>query len=228
MSEFRQEEFNNFILDNNVIGFFEEPVQLKSGRFSSWYVNWRTVSEDVYLCERLSEYVIAFTQDLGFELDCFYGVPEGATKLGLAVQTNYAKKSPDYGPGSHTLSMGRGKPKSHGVPKDKYFVGQPKGDTIVLEDVTTTGGSLLEEIAKLKENDTILDAAIALTNRMEKTDKGVSVKRVIESAGVPYFAMSDAHELLPEAYGHEQPGELVRRNLEHEFRCYGVKPLVLK
>ena len=35
--------------------------------------------------------------------------------------------------------MGRAKPKQHGSPEDKYFVGEPNGKIVVLEDVTTTG-----------------------------------------------------------------------------------------
>jgi orotate phosphoribosyltransferase-like protein len=37
------------------------------------------------------------------------------------------------------------------APKDKFFVGVPKGKTIVIEDVTTTGGSLIETLNGLKE-----------------------------------------------------------------------------
>ena len=41
MKRFSQAEFNDFILRNKVIGFFEEPITLKSGRISNWYVNLR-------------------------------------------------------------------------------------------------------------------------------------------------------------------------------------------
>ena len=47
--------------------------------------------------------------------------------------------------------MGRGKQKEHGDPKDKFFVGIPNGDTIILEDTTTTGSSLINTIIQLKE-----------------------------------------------------------------------------
>jgi len=61
MGRFQQKSFNEFILDNRVLGFFENPITLKSGRQSYWYVNWRTVAEDAWLLDRLTEYVIAFT-----------------------------------------------------------------------------------------------------------------------------------------------------------------------
>jgi len=37
--EFNQEEFNKFIEDNNVYGFFQEAITLKSGRKSHFYAN---------------------------------------------------------------------------------------------------------------------------------------------------------------------------------------------
>ena len=191
MSNFDQENFNKFVLDNNVIGFFERPIKLKSGRMSNWYVNWRNVA-DVFTLDQLTDYVIAFTEDLGIKPDCFYGVPEGATKLGILTQYKWAKKSPNYDQNSHTLPMGRGKPKDHGEPKDKYFVGEPKGKTTILEDVTTTGGSLLNTIDSLTEAEIPIIAAFGLTNRMELRDDGQSVQEAVESKNVPYHALSSA------------------------------------
>ena len=133
MSNFNQEEFNRFILENNVVGFFEEPIRLKSGRMSNWYVNWRNIAEDVLLLDKLIDYVITFTENLGLEPDCFYGVPEGATKLAIITQYKWAKAQADYGPGKYVLPMGRGKPKEHGELKDRFFIGIPRGKTVVLE-----------------------------------------------------------------------------------------------
>jgi orotate phosphoribosyltransferase len=127
---FNKNNFNQFVNDNNVVGFFKEPVKLKSGRMSNWYVNWRTVTEDVYLTDKLSNFVLDFKEDLGLNVDCFYGVPEGATKLAIITQYKLAKEI-SYWPGSHPLAMGRGKPKEHGAEKDRFFLGIPKGRTII-------------------------------------------------------------------------------------------------
>ncbi|MFP4424434.1 MAG: hypothetical protein ACLFP2_04360 [Candidatus Woesearchaeota archaeon] len=222
---FENEEFNEFILKNGVIGFFEEPIQLKSGRLSSWYVNWRNVAEDVFLLDQLTDYVLSFTKDQGLKPDCFFGVPEGATKVGILTQYKWAKEDPSYAPHSHVIPMGRGKPKTHGAPKDKYFVGKPQGDTIIIEDVTTTGGSLLQTIDQLVESQVPLIAAFGLTNRMEVTDEGYSVKEAVESKGVPYYSMSNAFDLLPKAYKDLQPGEHILQSLKEEFSEYGIAPL---
>jgi len=227
MAKFNQEKFNQFILENSVVGFFETPITLKSGRLSHWYVNWRNVAEDVFLSDEIVDYVLAFVEDLEIQPDCFYGVPEGATKLGIISQYRWAKESPNFGPGSHILSMGRGKPKDHGEPKDKFFVGTPKGKVVILEDVTTTGSSLLETIDNLSRAESKIIAAIGLTNRMELRDDGKSVKEAVEAKGVSYFQMSDALELLPLVYEKIKPGEEIAKKVEEEFEKYGVEKLKL-
>ncbi|MEA3229786.1 MAG: hypothetical protein U9P44_02620, partial [archaeon] len=224
---FDQKEFDEFVLDNNVIGFFEEPVTLKSKRESHWYVNWRDVAGDVFLIDKLTDYIIAFAEDAGLEPDCFYGVPEGATKLGVLAQFKWARLSADYTSKNYCLPMGRGKPKDHGAPKDRYFIGKPQGKTIILEDVTTTGGSLLETIDNLAEADISMIAAFGLTNRMELRDDRKSVRQAVEARQVPYFALSNALDLLPQAYDRQDPGYDIGKAVEDEFEMYGVEKLRL-
>lgn len=227
MAKFDQQKFNQFILKNNVIGFFNEPITLKSGRLSYWYVNWRNIAEDVFLLDKLTDFIINFVEDLNLEPDCFYGVPEGATKLGILTQYKWAKRSSNYGPGSHIFPMGRGKPKDHGEPKDRFFVGVPKGKTIILEDVVTTGSSLLKTIENLKKAGVKIIAAISLTDRMEKREDGKSVKEATKEKGVLYFQMSNAFELLPMAFRKLKPKMEIAQKVEEEFQKYGVEKLKL-
>jgi orotate phosphoribosyltransferase len=234
---FSQDAFNQFIIDNNVIGFFDKPLKLKSGRISNWYVNWRTVSEDVFLLETLVPFVIDFTKvqiERGVipPPDCFYGVPEGATKLGMLCQYFWAKNSPAYGRGSHVLPMGRAKPKEHGAPQDRYFVGAPRGKTIVVEDVTTTGGSLIETIDKLLNAGIDVIAAIGLTHRMELREDRSTVadeigKRKSASGVIKYLPLSSATELLPLITAQRRLSIELQNAIIQEFVEYGEQPLSL-
>ncbi len=227
MNKFNQEEFNEFILNNNVIGFYKELTTLKSGRKSNWYVNWRI--NDAYLFDKLSDYIIAFTYDKKLNNDCFYGVPEGATKIGIVTQYKWAKQSENYRSGSYILPMGRGKIKEHGKPEDKHFLGTPKGKTIIIEDVVTVGTNLLPEINKLKKlNDVEIMSIFVLTDRMELLrDDGRSVKQAVESFGVKYYSLSNALELLPQAYKKLKPSKNIAKSVEEEFKMYGIKELKL-
>lgn len=228
MAGFDQQAFNTFIEQNGVYGFFSEPITLKSGRTSHFYANWRTVVEDAYLTDQLAQFVIAFAKSKGLQPDTFYGVPEGATKLGVITQLNWAKQSPGYGKGSHVLAMGRAKPKDHGAPKDRYFVGTPKGKVIVIEDVTTTGGSLITTLESLKDAGITVAAVLSLTNRMEKRDDGQSVEEAITERGVQFHSMSNSLAMLPLMYKKLKPGPAVGKAIEAEFAQYGVKPLRLQ
>ena len=218
MSWKHKEDFYNFIIENNVIGFFKEPIRLKSGRLSNWYVNWRNVATDVYLIDKLTDFLLLFIDFLNLKPDCFYGIPEGASKLGIITQFKWAKKQNKYNPGKYTLPMGRGKQKQHGDPKDKFFLGIPIGNVIVLEDTTTTGGSLVNTIRTLKELKINIIAAIGLTNRNELRDDGKSVDEIILEEGVEYYAMSNALELLPKL----KPDNQITNEIIEYFKKYGT------
>jgi len=221
--KWEQEIFDKFVLNNNIIGFSEKPIKLKSERMSNWYVNWRTILESVHLTDIASKFVIDFTESLGLEPFCFYGVPEGATKLGIITQYKY-----NLNFDCDILAMGRGKPKEHGEPKDRYFLGTPRGKTIILEDVTTTGSSLIDEIEKLQKlEDVNIIAAFGLTNRNEKRNDSLTVKEAVGKFGVGYFALSNAIDLLPISYEKQQPGDEIAKAIEEEFEKYGEVKLKL-
>ena len=229
MKSFSQSAFDSFILKNRVVGFFDHPVTLKSGRKTHWYVNWRDIAGDVFLLDKASDFVLAFAEKLfaegvlpGEDL-CFYGVPEGATKLGVLTQYKWAKSSTEYEPGSHILSMGRAMPKAHGLPRDKFFVGAPQGKVVVLEDVTTTGGSLVKTIERLQSMEISVSAAFGLTNRMQRTSSGKSVQEVIADRNVPYYQLSRADVLLPRAIKLLGPSQPIIDSIVQEFRRDGVE-----
>jgi orotate phosphoribosyltransferase len=227
LTDFNQGDFNRFILDNDVYGFFSEPIKLKSGRMSNWYVNWRDVTKDAWSCDRLSDFILAFADAKGLTADTFYGVPESGTKMGVLCQHKNAKSSHDYSKGSHSLAMGRAKPKDHGHPKDKYFVGMPTGKVVIIEDVITTGISLITAIKSLQEAGVDIEAVIALTNRMEKTLDGDIVSEEIGKLGPKFYSMSTATELLPILFEKKAPGDKIRKAIEEEFADHGVERLTL-
>lgn len=222
MPKFNQRRFNQFIFDHHIIGFFPAPIKLASGRLSSWYVNWRNIAQDVFLLDQVSDFVLDFCWDKKIGVDCFYGVPEGATKLGLLCQYKWAKSRPDYAGGKYVFAMGRGKPKDHGDPKDREFVGQPQGRIVVLEDVTTTGGSLIKTVKALKGMGLNIAAAIALTNRNERNENGQTVAQYLENLGVKYYSLSSALELLPQTVNKMQT------SIEEEFSRFGEKEISWK
>jgi orotate phosphoribosyltransferase len=227
MQAFNQDNFDNFVLENGIIGFIKEPLKLKSGRLSHWYVNWRTVGEDVFLIDQLTDFVLAFAKSHELNPDSFYGVPEGASKLGILTQYKWAKSQSNFARGSHVLPMGRGKEKDHGDPKDKSFLAMPKGRTIVIEDVTSTGHSLIETVDKLQALGVNIVATIALTNRNELTEDNQSVEAVMQAKKIPYFAVSNALTLLPKLCAKVKPAPEIISSIKESFKQYGTQEINL-
>ncbi len=209
--------FLEFIIENEVVGFFNEPFKLKSGRLSNWYVNWRTIAQDAFLIDQLTDFVISFVKFLNLTPDCFYGVPEGATKIGIITQLKWAQEQSNYSKGTYLLPMGRGKLKEHGDPKDRFFLGEPKGKVIILEDTTTTAGSLITAIKSLKKLDVEIIATIVMTERNEIRDDGKNVEEILFEEDVKFFAMSNALEIIPLL----KPNKLQSKQIKDYFNKYG-------
>ena len=219
--ETNKEKFINFIINNNVIGFPDQPIMLASGRISSFYINWRKIAADVYLLDSLTDYLISFIKYLKLEPNCFYGVPEGASKLAIITQFKWAHSQKDYKAGVYPLSMGRGKPKDHGDPEDRFFLGFPKGNVVVVEDVSTTGQSLIKSIEKLKSLDVNIISVIGLTNREEISEDGSYFEDILLKKGLKYYAMSTITDIL----SHVNLNPDVTHEIEIYYKKYGIREL---
>ncbi|MEM1009072.1 MAG: hypothetical protein AAGJ35_08715 [Myxococcota bacterium] len=180
----REQEWLDFLCAQRVVGFFEQPIQLRSGRMSHWYVNWRTVFEDVWALQRCVSFVLDAVEAASWQPQTLFGGAEGASKWGVLAQLKWAKRQADYGPGTHALSMGRGREKSYGDPKDRHFLGTPRGTTVVIEDVTTTGDSLLNSVRTLQEMGVDVRVALCLTDRQEPRADGRALEDVLAEHGV--------------------------------------------
>jgi orotate phosphoribosyltransferase len=234
MQEFDQDEFNTFVLESGIVGFKDDPITLKSGRESHWYVNWRQVAGDAKKLLTLADFIVGYVRDKEVGGDFFYGVPDGATSIGFAAQLAYAKEDLNDG-GLYPMVLKRSKPKGHGDPVDRDFVGKPAGKVIVIEDVTTTGGSLIDTLEYWQSVETVdVSAAIGLTNRQDAFPEGSRVEDLVAKMGIPYHALSTGPELLPLAHNiafdeaYEKKGDLqklynVAAHVQQEFAAVGIE-----
>ena len=213
--------FIDFIIKNKVIGFPDRPIKLKSGRASPFYINWRTVAEDVFLLDNLTDFLITFIKYLKLEPDCFYGVPEGASKLAIITQYKWARSQKNYETGAYTLPMGRGKPKNHGDPKDRFFLGFPKGDVILVEDTSTTGQSLIKTTEILQNLKVKIISVVGLTNREEISENGQYFEDILLEKGLKYHAMSSVPDIL--SYMNLDPK--ITRQIRTYYKKYGKREI---
>jgi orotate phosphoribosyltransferase len=218
---FDREAYDRFLVDNGCIGFFDPPITLKSGRPGHWYANMRRLMDSRDLVDRTVQFMRDFLYDAGIDFDYPIGVPEGATKLGTFLSYALDKN----------IVMARGRVKGHGASIDRRFIGPvQEGDNICpIEDVTTTGGSLITFIEDLRDSGLYVASAIALANRLERVtdDDPRGVPDVLREMEVSYHSLTDARTVLPLAYGILKPGEEVGRRIEDYFRRYGTVDMSL-
>jgi orotate phosphoribosyltransferase len=212
--------FADFILQNSVIGFFPEPLTLKSGRKSHFYVNWRKPTNDAFLLDRLTDLIVEALAQEAPDCETLYGVPEGASKTAIIAGLKWARRSPAFGLGSHVLAMGRAKPKPHGDPADRFFIGQPKGATSVLEDTITTGLSVFQCLDQLLEAGVKVRGVLCLTDRCERRDDGLLVSEALHQRygqSMRYLALSRAPDLLKIAVAQQSPPQALVDALAQEL-----------
>ena len=88
---------------------------------------------------------------------------------------------------------------------------------MVIEDVTTTGNSLLGTIDQLVQAKVHVIATIGLTNRNERRDDSSTVEEALKREGIPYVAMSNGCELLPLAAKKYKPVAYILKALNENL-----------
>lgn len=223
---FDRSAFDDFLIRNGCVGFYEPPLKLKSGRYSDWYADLRRTHDSMQYLQEIARHITDYITDNGLKADYIFGVPEGATQIGAEVNRMVNHRTLD----ETSAAVLRAKVKDRGDLRDSHSVGSvDAGKTaILIEDVATTGGSISEKLMGLQTKGIIIECAITCVNRLEKRERpdGRSVKDFLEeNYGVPYRWLTDAKTLLPKAYAAMKPGEATARRIEDYFEKYGVEPL---
>jgi orotate phosphoribosyltransferase len=146
-------------LKNNA--FFKEKITLSSGKESNYYIDGRLVtlsSKGAYLCAQVIIEMIK-----GEDISAVGGPTLGADPIvGAIACLSYLEKNP-----LNTFIV-RKVPKPHG--KMRHIEGpQLKNGSrvILIDDVATTGKSILEAIDLLRSDGIKVDKAIVIVDRQE-------------------------------------------------------------
>lgn len=199
--------FEDFLITHNVVGYKEIPITTKSGKHTSWYVNCRILSQKLSVLNDAAQYVVHIIGNLKIDVytvDAVLGVPEGATELGNAV----SRKLIEEGALRDNLFLYRVKPKEHGDVANKFWInGNVPKKVIVLEDVTTTGGSAVGFVEKLRESGVEVLCVIGLVNRLQLAGD-LSVVENFQKHNIKYYSLIDANTLLPKVLASISDGKL--------------------
>lgn len=142
--------------DNEI--FINKKIKLKSGKYSDYYCNFRNLLVCPQLMDDTANLIIKTIESYNIEFDALCGVLTGAVPVTSIVANKLGAKQ----------ILVRDKVKDYGM-KNEIDGNLPKGSRVlVIEDVITTGNSVLEVIEKLRANDYIVEDTIVL---MERTNE---------------------------------------------------------
>lgn len=158
-------------------------VVLASGRESDFYFDMKPAMLDPDGATLISEMIIQYIQDV--KADCIGGLEMGAVPLIAPV----AMRSPEIGrrlPGFFV----RKAVKDHGTKKRIDGCDIAGKTVVILEDVTTTGGSAMDAVKAVEE----AGAKVALV--LSILDRGEGAAELYEAAGIPFKSLFRAEEFL--------------------------------
>jgi len=162
-------------------------ILLASGRESDYYIDMRPTTVHPAGATCVGELIVDALD--GLAVDFVGGLEMGAVPIATAVAIASHRRGRDIG-----AFFVRKKPKDHGA--KKLVEGLPKGETlkgknvVVLEDVTTTGGSAMQAVAVLREEGANIVLVLTIVDRLE------GAKESFEAEKLPFRALYTADEFL--------------------------------
>jgi len=172
-------EFTTFLYKNNINKFGD--FTLTSGKNSSYYIDLRLVPSYPHqfrkMVKNLQNLIIEKTGLDNF--DSLASVPTGGLVVASALAIEVVKP----------LIYVRNKPKEHGTTKSIEGKTSAGMKVVMVDDVATTGTSVLNGIKQLKESGLLISDVYVIINRLEGADKALN------DMGVQIHQLTDILEI---------------------------------
>lgn len=156
-------EFATFLHQKGIIKFGD--FTLASGKNSSYYVDLRLVPSYPIEFRKMVKYLESqIVKDIGLDnFDSIVSVPTGGLVIASALAIETVKP----------LIYVRSKPKDYGTSKSVEGKIHENMKVLMIDDVATTGGSVVNAIKSLKEVNIPVKDAYVIVNRMEGADEAL-------------------------------------------------------
>src|SRR4051794_26391599 len=167
--------------------FGRGKIMLASGRESDYYIDMRPTTVHPAGATCVGELIVDALE--GMAVDFVGGLEMGAVPIATAAAIASHRRG-----GRLQAFFVRKKPKDHGA--KKLVEGLPKGETlkgknvVVLEDVTTTGGSSMQAVQALREEGAHIVCVLTIVDRLE------GAKENFAAEGLEFRALYTAEEFL--------------------------------
>ena len=195
-------EFAIFLFKNNIIKFGN--FTLTSGKKSSYYIDLRLIPSFPHqfrkMIKNLQKLVI---EKIGLDnFDSIVSIPTGGLIIGSALAIETVKP----------LIYVRNKPKDHGTVKSIEGQTLSGMQVVMVDDIATTGISLLNGIKQLKVAKISISDAFVIINRLEGADKSLS------SVGVNLHQLTDILEITEILNQEKLVGEDILKKIKNQIR----------
>ncbi|MEC4847761.1 MAG: orotate phosphoribosyltransferase [Nitrosarchaeum sp.] len=156
-------EFSTFLMQKEIIKFGD--FTLASGKKSSYYVDLRLIPSYPHqfrtMVKNLQNNI---AEDIGLDsFDSLVSVPTGGLIIASALAIEIVKP----------LIYVRSKPKDYGTTKSVEGQIHKGMRVVMIDDVATTGGSVVNAIKLLKDANITIEDAYVIVNRMEGAEEAL-------------------------------------------------------
>ncbi|NJE54198.1 orotate phosphoribosyltransferase [Thermococcus sp. 21S9] len=156
--------------DELIEAFFREGAilfgrfVLTSGKESDYYINVKKLITNPQALKLIAELMKEKAEELGVEFDRVAGPELGAVPIATALSLETGKP----------LVIVRKKPKGHGTGSQIEGEVKPGERVLLVEDVTTTGGSVLRSAKVLESQGAKVSAILVVVDREEGAKENLS------------------------------------------------------
>ncbi len=197
-------EFATFLHQNGVLRFGE--FTLSSGKKSSYSIDLRIIPSFPHQFRKMIKHLQnSITEDIGLDnFDSIASIPTGGLVIASALAFEILKP----------LIYVRNKPKEHGTTKSVEGVTRSDMKVLVIDDVATTGSSVVNGVKQLKEAGTKVTDAYVIINRLEGAEK------MLESESVKLHQLTDIMEITKILHEDNLVSNEILENVNKQVRNY--------
>ncbi len=197
-------EFSIFLYENKIIRFGD--FTLASGKKSPYYVDLRLVPSYPHQFRKMVKYLQdEIIKDTGLDkFDSLVSVPTGGLVIASALAIEIVKP----------LIYVRSKPKDYGTSKSiegKIWEGLK---AVMIDDVATTGGSVVNGIKSLTEAKIEVEDAYVIVNRMEGAEEA------LKEQGVTLHSITNVMQITKSLHEQNLVGDNVLQKVQEQI---GIK-----
>ncbi|MCH7968298.1 MAG: orotate phosphoribosyltransferase [Thaumarchaeota archaeon] len=194
-------EFATFLHEKGAIKFGD--FTLTSGKKSSYYVDLRIVPSFPHQFRKMIKQLQnIISEKIGLEnFDYLVSVPTSGLVIASALATETVKP----------LIYVRNKPKDYGTSKLIEGSFEQGKKALMIDDVATTGGSVVNAIKSLKEAGIVISDAFVIINRME------CASEALEAEGVKIHNLTDILEITNSLYDQNLISNDVLENVKNQI-----------